>query len=345
VSVFRSGESPTSRSDPREGSTRVVDPGRVPRVTLEPPRRGWFRRRRNQRILVARPSLLVLLMGGLRALALRLAFMGKVLIVAAIMAGALFGGHQLVRHVIASPRFALREIRADATLHVAHEEIVALAGVSPGDRLLAVDTDSVAARVATHPWVATVRVRRQLPSALAIDVVERRAVASALLGTLYLIDEAGRPFKRATLDEADGLPVLTGIGREHYTASRAAAEAAFREALGLLAAYRTEGRPALSEIHIDPRSGFSLVLFDGGGEVLLGRGDWSGKLARLDEILAALGPRGPAALRAVHLEGQTGDRIAVRLAQAANPTEEPGSAGTSGIRIKKFRSAGKRGED
>jgi cell division protein FtsQ len=307
----------------------------APRVTMTPPRRGWFRRRRNQRVVIARRSLVVLLAEGLRGAAQRLAVVGKALATLAFIAGAVLGGRQVVRHVVASPRFALREIRADATLHVSRDEIVALAGVAPGDRLLAVDTDAVAARVATHPWVASVRVRRQLPSALAVDVVERRAVASALLGTLYLIDENGRPFKRATLDEADGLPVVTGVARDQYTLARAASEAAFREALSLLALYRADDalaaarraggapgpatRPALSEIHVDPRAGYSLVLYDGGGEILLGRDDWPAKLARLDEILGATGPRGAAALRAVHLDGPTLDRIAVKLAPAPIP--------------------------
>jgi cell division septal protein FtsQ len=325
VRLFREGARPTSRFDPRE------DLERAPRVTLAAPRRGWFRRR-NHRVVVARPSLLVLaaeaVRGAARELAVRLAVLGKLLVTLACLGGAAFGGRHLVRHVVASPRFALREVRADATLHVSRDEILALAGAELGDRLLAIDTDAVAARVATHPWVASVRVRRQLPSALAIDVVERRAVASALLGTLYLLDESGRPFKRATLDEADGLPVITGVARDQYTLARAASEAAFREALGLLALYRADDalaaarragggsatRPALSEVHVDPRSGFSLVLYDGGGEILLGLDDFPAKLARLDEIMGAVGPRGPAALRAVHLEGPTHDRVAVRLA-------------------------------
>jgi cell division protein FtsQ len=328
VKVFREGERPSTRFDPRE------DLERAPRVSMTPPRRGWFKRRRNQRVVVQRPSLFVLASEALHAVATRLALLGKVLATLACLAGAIVGGRQLVRHVVASPRFALREVRADATLHVSRDEILALADVEPGDRLLAVDTDAVAARVATHPWVATVRVRRQLPSALAIDVVERRAVASALLGTLYLIDQSGRPFKRATLEEADGLTVITGVARDQYTLARGASEAAFREALSLLALYRAEdelavhrsgrggvpaARPPLSEIHVDPRVGYSLVLYDGGGEILLGRDEWPAKLARLDEILAALGPRGPAALRAVHLEGPSHDRIAVRLAPAPAP--------------------------
>ncbi|HVU52313.1 MAG TPA: FtsQ-type POTRA domain-containing protein [Polyangia bacterium] len=323
---FREGERPPTRLDPR------AELERAPRVTLAPPRRGWFKRRRNQRVVVARPSLLVLASEALRGVALRLALVGKVLATLACLAAAVVGGRHLVRHVVASPRFALREIRAEATLHVSHDDIVALAGVEPGAELLAIDTDAVAARVATHPWVQAVRVRRQLPSALAIDVVERRAAASALLGTLYLIDDSGRPFKRATLDEADGLPVITGVARDQYTLARVASEAAFREALALLALYRADdelaaarragggaaARPALSEIHIDPRAGYSLVLYDGGGEVRLGRDDWPAKLARLDEIFAALGPRGPAALRAVHLEGPSHDRIAVRLAPSSS---------------------------
>jgi cell division septal protein FtsQ len=326
VSVFRRGEAPATRFDPRDTART--------RVTLEVPRRAWFRRRHNARVLVAHPSVLAVLGGALRALAARLAFVGKVLAAAAFLAGSLYGGQRLVRHVVASPRFALREIRVDGTPHVSRDDLVALAGATLGERLLSVDTDAVAARVAAHPWVASVRVRRQLPSALVIDVVERHAVAAALLGTLYLLDETGRPFKRATLDEADGLPVITGVARDRYTAHRAASEAAFREALELLAAYGTTDalaterangaaaptRPPLSEIHVDPRAGFSLVLFDGGGEILLGRGDWSGKLARLDVILGALGPRGPAALRAVHLDGPTQDRVAVKLAPAPSPS-------------------------
>src|SRR6185369_7286083 len=99
----------------------------------------------------------------------------------------------------------------------------------------------------------------------------------------------------------DGLVLLTGLSREQYAAFRAASEAAFREALSVLGAYRLGApaapgrqgvagagatRPALSEIRIDPRYGFSLFFYDGGGEAFLGRGDYADKLARLDQILA-----------------------------------------------------------
>jgi cell division protein FtsQ len=203
------------------------------------------------------------------------------------------------------------------------EEIEELSGVSIGDQLLTVDPDQVARRLAAHPWIATARVRRELPSALAIEVTERRAVATALMGALYLLDDGGRPFKRATFEEADGLPVVTGVTREQYAALRPASEAVFREALTLLGSYGAD-RPKLSEVHVDPRAGFSLVLLDGAGEIRLGRGATEEKLARLDQIFGAVGPRGPAALATVYLDGAVADRVTLRLAPGvAEPAPAP----------------------
>ena len=91
----------------------------------------------------------------------------------------------------------------------------------------------------------------------------------------------------------------------------------FREALALLAAYARPTRPAPScRRSTSIRApGFSLVLLDGAGEVRLGRGEAEEKLARLDQILAAPGPRGPAALATVYLDGPVADRVTVRLAR------------------------------
>jgi len=333
-------------------------------VERTPARRGFFKRRSNRRIVVSRPSAALWLAGQLRVLAAKLVLVGKVLAVVVFLAAAAAGGRQAIRHVIASPRFAVRDIRVGPTAHVTPDELRELAGVRIGDRLLAVDPDVVAARLTTHPWIVSARVRRELPSALAIEVTERHAVASALLGALYLLDDSGRPFKRATFEEADGLPVLTGITRDQYAAMRPTSEAAFRETLSLLGAYagasdgRPEisdpgtvsapARPKLSEIHVDPRAGFTLVLFDGGGEIRLGRGDWASKLAAFDRILGALGPRGPAALATVYLDGAPSERVTLRLKPSAAPAGAqiaPVAPVAPVLASKKFRVANKRGED
>jgi cell division protein FtsQ len=322
------------------GAASIVPPAIT--VSHPPSRRGWLRRRSNRRITAGGPRVGPWLARGFQAVLRKLAVVAKALAVVALLSGAMYGGRRLVRGVIGSPRFAVREVRVGATIHVSRDDLRALAGVRIGDHLLTVDPDVVAARIATHPWIAAARVRRELPSTVAIDVTERRAVACALLGALYLVDGAGLPFKRATLDEADGLTVLTGVNREQYAAMRTTSEAVFRQQLALLDAYETDGaeRPKLSEIHVDAREGFTAVLLDGGGEIRFGRGEWPRKLGALDQILAALGARGPASLSIVYLDGAATDRVTVRMKPA--PTDDPELTVAAS---KKFRSADKRGED
>jgi len=295
-------------------------------------RRGLFGvRRPNRKITFDNRSILLWLLEGIGKLARRMIFVGKVLAALVALAATVWLGRIVIQHVVASSRFALREIRVGPSAHLGREQIEALAGVGLGDPLLDLDTDAVAARLARHPWIAAARVQRQLPGALVIEVTERRAAAVATLGALYLLDESGHAFKQATIEETEGLVVLTGLTREQYSGRREASESAFREALALLNSYRQPGRgaarPDLSEIHVDPRSGFSLFLYDTGAEVRLGRDGIAEKLGRLDEILAALGPSGLAATRVIHLDGPAKDRIPIRLAEA-EPTEGTGPVTT-----------------
>lgn len=291
-------------------------------LDLRVPRRGgWLRRRRNRRAAVQTRTLLVAVAAGVSYVGRKAWVVGKVVgkiaIVVAAIVGSCLGGQWAVQHVVDSPQFRVRQINIVSGAHVRRDEVLALAGVNEDDRLLLIDTDAVAARVAGHAWVAGVRVNRQLPSGLRIEVTERQAAAVVALSGLYLIDETGHPFKRATMEEAEGLPVLTGIEREQYANLRGASEAAYREALALLDEYyrRTE-RPMLSEIAIDPRFGFTLYCLEGGAEIRIGRGDFGKKLARLDQILEAVSAGnmgGLAAIRVVNLDAPGPGRVPVLL--------------------------------
>lgn len=281
-------------------------------------RRSVLRRRRNRRVAVQRRSLLVWLaeVGGRAGRAsLKVGrVVGKLLLLVGVVAGCVWGGRLAIRHVVNSPQFQIATIEFSATPHLGQAELARLAGVNVGDKLLGIDTDQVAARIASHPWVASVRTSRRLPSSLVIEVNEKRAVAVAALSGLYLVDESGRPFKRATMAEADGLPVLTGIERSRYADLREVSEAAYREAMAVLGEYRSKpGRPTVGEVDIDPSFGFSLFLLDGGAEIRLGRGNLGKKLAQLDQIFDSVGSHagGLAALRIVHLDLPESGRVPV----------------------------------
>jgi cell division protein FtsQ len=309
-------------------------------LDIEAPRAGLLRRkRRNRRVAIQRRSLTNAVAGaGARVgrASLRVGrVVGKLALLLSVIAGCLLGGRWAIRHVVDSPRFQVRAVEFSPTPHLGQAEVLELASVSVGDKLLGVDTDAVAARIALHPWVASVRASRRLPSSLVIEVTERRAVAVAALFGLYLIDESGRPFKRATMDEADGLPVLTGIDRARYGQMHDVSEAAFREALVVLRQYgERRGRPPVGEVSIDPGFGFSLFLLEGGAEIRLGQGNYSKKLAQLDQILEAVMANemgGLSSLRIVHLDLPESGRIPVLLRTGGAESSTPPKAASAKV--------------
>ena len=243
--------------------------------------------------------------------------LGKALLVLGLVGLLFFGGKLALAHVMASPRFALREVTVSPTTRVSHDEVLALAQVEEGDRLLALDTDAIAARVAEHPWVAEARVSRQLPSGLkhrrhrapgdgggaaggAVPAGRRRAPVQAGHG--------GRGRRPA----GDHRPRALAI-RRPPTAERGRLSG--RRWPSSPPGARGPGRPPLGEVNLSPRYGFTVFLLDGGAEIRLGRGDYDRKLARLDQIFEAVEASGAdgSAVRVVHLDGGNLSKVSVGL--------------------------------
>lgn len=76
--------------------------------------------------------------------------------------------------------FAVRTLEVTATRHLTEDDIARLANVGQGTTLIEVDTDAVAERVASDPWVEDVEVERVLPDTLRI-VVSERAITEVVL--------------------------------------------------------------------------------------------------------------------------------------------------------------------
>ncbi len=164
----------------------------------------------------------------------------------------------------------LGNAQADA-LQIRH-----LANVALGTPLVSVDLAGAVRGAERHPWVARAQARRAFPDRVILSVQERIPTALLLLDKLYLVDETGHVFRQAkgvTLD----LPVLTGIPESFATEQPDLARQIIRGGLSALSA-ASAGAPGapgkisakeVSEVRFDTRSGYVLVLRNG-GEVLLG---------------------------------------------------------------------------
>jgi cell division protein FtsQ len=221
------------------------------------------------------------------------------------------------RQGIAGDLLRIREVRFSGLARASAQELLELSPVQRGDHLVLCDTALVEAALRRHPWIESVEVRRTLPPALEVSVVERRAAALVDLGGLYLVDATGEVFKRAVPGDGLDLPVVTGIGRDDWVDRRDDVEPLLHAALTLLDRWAERGldrRVPVSEIHIDADYGTTLWAGPEGLEVRLGHGALPEKLARLEQVLAAVEADGGKP-EVLHLDNRRRpDWVAVRLA-------------------------------
>lgn len=229
------------------------------------------------------------------------------------VSSAAYGAHHFVT---SSPRFAVVDITIRGTEQVSAEDIRAALPIRLGDNVFASDPDELAAVARRHPWVASATAERILPNKIVIDVREHVPAAIVVLDKPYLVDQDGRPFKRAELDEADGkrdLPVVTGLDREMYRRDPVGTAKTIVSALGALAVWQLGGeRPAIGEVHIDAHGALTFRTYDRGTRVQLG--DFGSELvARIrtfDAAWESLSPSERERTRAIHLAAST-DHVTV----------------------------------
>jgi cell division septal protein FtsQ len=233
-----------------------------------------------------------------------------------VLAGTAWAGYRFATH---SPRFAITEIAVHGNQHLSADHIRGEIAARPGDNVFATDLGAVVRALRADPWIANASAHRVLPHTIAIEVREHVAAALVDLGGLYLADAQGRPFKHAEIaaGEGQGLPVVTGLTRAAYLADPDATAAQVRGALAALAAWHTGAdRPAIGEVHLEPRGGLTLETYAGAVAIHLGPID-AGLPARMqifDAAWAELDDTERARARAVHLDVRP-DHVTVAFAQ------------------------------
>lgn len=183
--------------------------------------------------------------------------------------------------------FRLERIEITRTKRLTRDEILALAGVKPGDPLLRLDLRRMADHMEKNPWIETLKIRRRLPSALAIEITEREPVAVVNMGYLYYLDTKGEIFKPLTEGDRLDFPVVTGITGEDLGKDPAGSRQMLLSALGIMdllragTVFRLED---ISEIHLDKGYGITLFTAQGGIPIKLGNDDYGSKLERFSRI-------------------------------------------------------------
>lgn len=290
-------------------------------------RLGWLRRPRNRHVRLKGKGLL-----SLRRDENKKAddkpknprrWRGLTLVGVALGTAALVGGaHYGVMH---APHFLVTTISFSPTRHVSAESLQRRVAGVLGENIWRVDAVTLEQQLLREPWLAAARVRFELPATVRIEVTEREASGVVALDSLYLSDANGQLFKRATVDEAAELPIITGLLREQYSREQLRSKQQIKEALQLYATWKASSKRApIGEVHIDRTTGFTVFTEDGVG-IRLGILDQhlDERLRRVDTVLAELRRRGEQPKMIYADNRSRPDRISVRL--RGQPGIEPNS--------------------
>ena len=226
-----------------------------------------------------------------RAIRAGASYVGPLVFVAGIAVCVPIAAVQGYRHVVSTPYFALTDLRVEGVKRLDRAAVLTQAEIGPDTNAFDADPQRIEQLVGAMPWVRAVRVERRLPRTLEISVEEH--VAAAVLvdsGTYTLVGVSGQPFKDLTdedpVDELLQLPLITGLSRAEATTD--AGRDLVMEAIDVVRLADEQGLPTLSEVHVDPVMGISIVPADSGAQVRLGRGRYAERLQRLRAVFAAL---------------------------------------------------------
>lgn len=186
--------------------------------------------------------------------------------------------------IVNNAYFSVREIQVRGGDKVSGNQIVAIAGLKQGMNIWRVDPAAIEKKVAKHPWVRRVLVRREFPRRIVIDVEERVPKAIVALRKLYYVDADGVLFKEVAAGENVKFPLLTGLRPEDIMASDPVTRKRIREALHLgdLMAQRSH---SLSEIHFEAPDRVTVFTTRFPVALHMGWGDWEEKLGRMERLL------------------------------------------------------------
>ncbi len=195
-----------------------------------------------------------------------------------------------------TPRFAITKLEVVGNRRLSDEALGRRAGVAVGDNLFVLDAVAAEQALLADPWIQEVKVSRELPSTLRIELVEREAAAIAVLGgRSWLVTADGVPFKEVSEGDPYDLPHLTGVTPDALAQDRDGAVARLRTGIEVLRHY---GRTAPSRVHVAQEVHLGedgrVVLTAGkdGMTLHLGQGQYRRRLLMAERIIEQLGRRG-----------------------------------------------------
>ena len=214
--------------------------------------------------------------------------------------GVPLGLHQAYLRAVTGQTFELATIQVKGERWLTAQQIATKGQLAAGLNLLDLDLEATQASLEREPWIKRARLERVMPDTLIVHVQEHEPVAVVVDGEqLVLVDREGEPFKvigpEDPMDKLLGsFHLITGTSQARLQAQSPTSASERRkliQAFEALSGYHELGLVKLarvSEVHLDPVLGVSLILEQSGVEVRLGWGRYRERLRRFAQVYESL---------------------------------------------------------
>lgn len=197
---------------------------------------------------------------------------------------AFISGYQFLS---SSSYFRLNNIVVAGVSDDFREELIKISGIKENENLLSIESSTIRKNIERHPWIKSVRLKKEFPHTLYIEAENEEAVAIVILETMSFVDKEGIIFKDVESNDCIDFPVVTGLsqGDEKNRAK-------LKRVASLLNAIHLCASPLLiknlSEIHVEEGGAFIVYFKKLPFEVLFGRDDFERKIVSLIDIISHL---------------------------------------------------------
>lgn len=147
--------------------------------------------------------------------------------------------------------FSVREISVKGNKQLNREEVISLAGLNRGANIFKINLLQAREKLALHPMIQEVRITRDLPAGIVVELTERRPVAVIADKDGYLvISNDGCLLAKEGSMGAINLPFITGIKPVSAGPGQKINDERLRAALDYLLGMPLGIRAAVSEINV-----------------------------------------------------------------------------------------------
>ena len=197
----------------------------------------------------------------------------------------------MYHYLLSSPYLKLQQVAMTGADEAVRHDLIKMGNLMPGVSLLALNLNRLQQKMEAHPWVRSIRLEREFPHALIVEVEQQVPWALVAMDRLFYMNRLGEVFKEVADCETTDLPVVTGVtGRQSKLAGQ------LRHAAEVMRELESEEGPwsltGLSEVHFNKDGNISLYFRHLRAEIKLAPEDTGRNMEKLKKVVKHLSQAG-----------------------------------------------------